>query len=429
MNYSINKTFVILGMAFMLALGMGVAVAPSHAEAYYYNTPIYSYTYPSLPATQPSVSPLQAQCYPMNLNVTTGNTVTWYASAYGGNGSFYYVWTGTDGLSGQGQSIPMTYYTAGYKMASITVTSGGQTVSANCTGSVNVTGSNTYYNPTYPVIPTTYYSPLSVTCNAGNSFTSGNNSAVTWTAYASGGNGGYSYSWTGTDGLSGSGQSVYYTYTNPGMKYAYVTAYSNGQSVTQACASGVNILGYGNGYGYGTSYNTSYNTTYGTTYQPVAYNSSGNQGLDIGCYSDPATISINQPITWSTEVTGGVAPYTYSWTGSDGLTGSSASVIKTYSASGEKSAIVTVTSADGKTGSRSCTNTLAVRGSGYGSNIASNATRTTVASNSTTNTNNGGLSAASALSLGSIPWGWVAVLIILVLFATVLYLIFNKPKI
>jgi hypothetical protein len=31
--------------------------------------------------------------------------------------------------------------------------------------------------------------------------------------------------------------------------------------------------------------------------------------------------------------------------------------------------------------------------------------------------------------LSNIPWGWVAVLIILVLFGTVLYLLFNKHKI
>jgi Mg2+ and Co2+ transporter CorA len=31
--------------------------------------------------------------------------------------------------------------------------------------------------------------------------------------------------------------------------------------------------------------------------------------------------------------------------------------------------------------------------------------------------------------LKNVPWGWVAILIILVLFATVVYLIFNRPKI
>ena len=42
---------------------------------------------------------------------------------------------------------------------------------------------------------------------------------------------------------------------------------------------------------------------------------------------------------------------------------------------------------------------------------------------------NTSLSAASVFSLGNVPWGWVAVLVILVLFATVLYLLFNRTKI
>ena len=408
-------------MAFMLAFGVFMAVQPSSAQActyggcdtYSYNTPIYAYNYPSYPQVQPTYAPLQAQCYPMTLNTTTGSPASWYASAYGGNNSYYYTWTGTDGLTGQGSSVSMTYYTPGYKLASVTVTSGGQTVSKNCDGSVNVTGSAVYY-PTYPP---TYYSPLSVSCSAINSYTSGYNSAVTWTAYATGGNGNgsYSYSWTGTDGLYGSGQSLYYTYSNPGMKYASVTVYSNGQSITQSCGSGINV---------GSGYSTGYNYNNYNTYQ-VGY-VGNNSGLDIACYTDPATINANQPVTWTAEVTGGVAPYTYSWTGSDGLTGTSANLVKTYSTSGEKNAIVTVTSADGKTSSKSCTNTLAVRGNGGGSNLAVN--RTTTVTN-TANTSNTGLSAASLFSLGNIPWGWIAILIILILFATVLYLVFNKPKI
>ena len=135
------------------------------------------------------------------------------------------------------------------------------------------------------------------------------------------------------------------------------------------------------------------------------------------------------PSTLSVRVCGGVAPYTYSWTGSDGLSGSGSSIIKIYGTSGQKSAIVTVTSADGKTGTRACSNTLAV-GRPAGSYVARATTNTTVTTpvvNS--NQTNNGQSAAALFSLQSVPWGWVAILVILVLFATVLYLIFNRPKI
>jgi hypothetical protein len=393
---------------------------PSTNNQYNYNnpvTPIYAYNYPPVyyPPQQTYYSPLQVSCYSMPLSANVGDNVSWVANAYGGNGSYNYSWTGTDGLYGYGNQISKIYYTPGYKTASVTVISGGQSISKNCDSSTNIYGQATYYNQ-YPTYPTNYYSysPLSVSCTGDNNTTYYNNgynngyngyNGVTWTAYAQGGNGNYTYSWTGTDGFTGYGQSVYYTYSNPGYKTASVTVYSNGQTVTQTCSAGVNV---GNGGSYPV-----YTNGYG----------SSNQGLDIGCYTDPATIRVNQPVTWSVEVTGGIAPYTYSWTGSDGLTGTGASVIKTYSSTGEKNAIVTVTSADGKTGSKSCTNTLAVRGTGTGSNLAA-------APQPTPNpVSNNGLSAASLFSLGNVPWGWIAILIILLLFATVLYLIFNKPKI
>jgi hypothetical protein len=95
-----------------------------------------------------------------------------------------------------------------------------------------------------------------------------------------------------------------------------------------------------------------------------------------------------------------------------------------------------VRSADGKTGTRSCTNTVAVSNISS-SNIAKKATVNRVAVNTNTdntqnqnpNKNGSNQAALSFLSLQNVPWGSVAVLVILVLFATVLYLIFNKRKI
>jgi len=284
-----------------------------------------------------------------------------------------------------------------------------------------------------PVIQPVYYSPLTVSCRA-NVNTNGNynynynnnypynyngynnnSNSVTWTAYASGGNGNYSYSWSGSDGLYGTGQSVYFNYTYAGTKTAYVTVYSNGQSITQSCT----------GYVQGTQYVAP--IVYQNPY-PVNYVVQNN--LDIGCYVDPINAKVNQPVTWSAEVTGGMAPYNYSWSGSDDLGGSQSSVTKFYNTSGSKSAIVTVTSADGKTGTRACSNSLAIEKTS--SNYASRDSKPNVGYAPIVKPvapNNADQTAAAMFSLSNIPWGWVAILVILVLFVTVTYLLFNRQKI
>ena len=214
--------------------------------------------------------------------------------------------------------------------------------------------------------------------------------------------------------MYGSAQSAYYTYANPGQKYATVTVYSNGQSTTQNCGT-VNVGTYGYTYNYN-------------------YANVSNSGLDVACYSDPTTASVNQPITWRAEVVGGLAPYTYSWTGSDNLSGSDSTLLKYYATTGDKSGIVTIRSADGKTATRACSTSVTVRSA---SANVSPTTQPTVQTKpapqsvapDTNNKDNTGLSAAALFSLKNVPWGWVAILVILVLFATVVYLIFNRPKI
>lgn len=289
----------------------------------------------------------------------------------------------------------------------------------------------------------TYYSPLSVSCSANATYLN-NSGAITWSARASGGNGNYSYVWSGTDGLYGSGQSVYFNYINPGTKYASVTVYSDGQTVTQGCSNTVNVVN---------TYYDPYPTTYQQQIYPAYAVGNSNKGLDIGCYVDPTNAKVNQPVTWSAEVTGGMAPYTYSWTGSDGLTGSQSSIIKYYNTTGSKSAIVTVTSADGKSAVRACSNSLTIAGATTAAKVVykappkkevqrvdcctvelqkqnqSNNQNNNVVGDNQSNGQNYNQTASSLFSLSNVPWGWVAILIMLVLFFTVIYLLFNRTKI
>ena len=403
---------------------------PIQVPIYTYNpapiqVPVYTYN------PTPVYPQLVVSCYSNPSSVLVGNATLWSASVSGGNGIYYYSWNGDDGLAGGGQTIYRTYYTAGTKYASVLVTSGGQTAQANC-GYVNVQQNYTNYpyNNNYYTgsVYNTYYSPLTASCSANNSNSYGN--TVTWTAYASGQTGYFTYSWSGTDGLYGNSQSVSNTYQTPGLKTAYVTIYSNGQSLTVSCASTVNGYNYNN--------------------YPYGYQTNNVNGLDIGCYADPTNARVDQPVTWTAEVTGGIAPYTYSWSGSESLSGNQNTVTKYYSSTGSKSAIISVTSADGKTGTHACSNAVNVKtyssasGSTSGtqtqtqSNGTNSQTQTqsgqgqstqssSVQSNASTNTTS--QTAASLFSLQNVPWGWIALIVILILFGTVLYLLFNKNKI
>ncbi|MFA6459263.1 MAG: hypothetical protein WCV79_02630 [Candidatus Paceibacterota bacterium] len=301
--------------------------------------------------------------------------------------------------------------------------------------------------PVYVPVPV-YYPALSVSCSANvTSVNTGN--TVVWTAYVSGGNGSYSYTWNGTDGLRGYDRTAFMRYDYAGQKYASVTVYSNGQSITQNCGNTIAV------YAPVPVYQPIYTPVQVPVYTPVQYSQYSQRSLDVACYADPTSGSINQPVTWNAEVTGGVAPYRYSWTGSDGLYGSDKSLIKYYSTSGEKYAVVTVTGADGVISTRACSNSITIKKAATTAYVAPAKTTKKITADkvivispnvtvvqkqlasvkdvtkapvvqleNTTQT-----AGTSSFSLSDVPWAWVAILIIFLLFATVLYLVFNRQKI
>jgi|GEM_PF-877672 len=65
------------------------------------------------------------------------------------------------------------------------------------------------------------------------------NQNVTWTASASGGNGSFTYSWSGTAPLSGTGNPRTVAYSSSGTKTGSVTVTSGGQNVTVPCSNSV----------------------------------------------------------------------------------------------------------------------------------------------------------------------------------------------
>lgn len=108
-----------------------------------HNTPIYNYD-------RPVYEPLDVSCYSSKTFANVGDTITWASSSFGGNGSYYVSWRGTDGFSGTGQSSTMRYNSPGSKTASVTVVSGNQTVSKNC-NSISVSGYDYNNSPQTPI--------------------------------------------------------------------------------------------------------------------------------------------------------------------------------------------------------------------------------------------------------------------------------------
>lgn len=75
---------------------------------------------------------------------------------------------------------------------------------------------------------------ISATCSPAQSTLTTGQTGI-WTAQVFGGTGSYTYSWAGTDGLSGTGRSTSLTYSTTGTKSASVDIISGGQSVNQNC--------------------------------------------------------------------------------------------------------------------------------------------------------------------------------------------------
>ena len=264
---------------------------------------------PPPPPPPPVIPTLDGSCSVTPASVNVGGSINWSATATGGTGSYAYSWTGTDSLTGTNSTAVQTYSNAGNKTASVTITSGTQSVVKTCSAVV-----------TTPIINQN----LSVSCSASPSSVP-TGSSVSWSASATGGNGSYNYSWTGTDGLSGNSAYISNYYNNSGTKYAYVTVTSNGQTATQTCTAN------------------------------VYDNNNYDNNLYISCYASPSNPRVGSQMNWYATVSGGNGGYyNYSWTGTDGLYSNNQSPYMVYNTSGSKLATVSVMGNNGQRVTANC---------------------------------------------------------------------------
>ncbi len=76
---------------------------------------------------------ITANCYANPQTTYQGSPITWMVSASGGNGYFTYYWTGSDQLYSTNSTVTQSYYSSGQKVANVTVTSNGVSVTKQCT--------------------------------------------------------------------------------------------------------------------------------------------------------------------------------------------------------------------------------------------------------------------------------------------------------
>lgn len=144
------------------------------------------------------------------------------------------------------------------------------------------------------------------------------NTNVTWTAYVWGGgpsNHSYTYTWSGDGNLTGSKKTVTKKYTSEGSKSAQVKVQNGTREETVTCNNTVNVT---------------VPPLAGTCQVSVAVRDRGDEN-DVD-------------VTWKATSAGGVGTSTYSWSGSNGLIGTSSSITKNYVTAGEKIGTVHITS-------------------------------------------------------------------------------------
>lgn len=178
----------------------------------------YDYSYPSYSYSYPSYS-YGGYSYP----TYTYTPYTYNTPSYGTGGANYqYVYSSNENENSNANSntntITNTFNPVNNNDAKINlIVYGGGTGSSNNNYEQNLEG-NCVINPSVAYV----------------------GQDISFYANATGGVGGYSYSWTGTDGIYSSSQSFTGRYSYPGYKTATVTIRSGSQSITRTCNVNVN---------------------------------------------------------------------------------------------------------------------------------------------------------------------------------------------
>jgi hypothetical protein len=225
-----------------------------------------------------------------------GRQVNWSTSVAGGSGNYIYEWSGSENLSGSSSVVNITHTSPGTKTASVRVTSGSQTNTATCP-SIEIVTPKLVGFCSVSAMPNT---PGSYTLNWNSYFQTLGSPATT------------TYSWSGTDNASSSLQFFSQTHTSGGLKTATVRAITNTDNAELTCRADI----------------------------PDSNFSSSTNRLRASCTPNVSSMTVSWNATGFGGTNGGDP--TFSWSGTDGLVGTTSSVVKTYETEGVKQATILV---------------------------------------------------------------------------------------
>lgn len=279
-----------------------------------------------------AASGLSVACAPSSPNAAVGQTVTWFSSVSGGTGSYLYTWSGTEGLSGNAVTAQKAYAARGEKIATLTVTSGSRLVTVSC-GSV-IIGTGSFSGASFA------QSRFGASCYAIPERALPGES-VTWLSLVSGVTASTTYSWDGTDGLSGDRPLVSKTYATNGNKAAMLTVTDGSDRIVAACTNAVAVGAKA------PAAPQKPTAPSPVSPQPVIPEL---QGL---CAPSSSRASINEEVVWHAVAIGGTGVYRFLWGGDDELFGEGATTSKQYETGGSKRAMVKIDSGE-KTATIGC---------------------------------------------------------------------------
>lgn len=234
-------------------------VLANNTSSYTYRNQDFTTVYnDNTPFTTPNCAPLTASCSVSQTSANIGQNVTWSATASGG------VLPASECTNSTGKATCVFDEAAAPPSVTITWTAGGsgntsyvciwdpsfQTfMTSDCYGTRggNLPGTanfNTFSDIngvpleigktySYRVNATNCPTPGGTGCGGDNLIDEGSFPVVA----------GYTYSWSGTDGLSGTTQEVLKSYSSPGNKTGSVTVSAGSQSDTKTCSNSVVVSG------------------------------------------------------------------------------------------------------------------------------------------------------------------------------------------